>query len=89
MPVFSYPDTVCPINNFHYWTFDTVHPNDIHHDKMCHDFTAKLITMALVELGNSDLRSTPFDNELPVPLQQIRDWDAYVYDPSTNTKLEM
>lgn len=83
IPVFSYPDVVCPIHNKSYWG------NSMHHTKEYHHFTAYLLALAIFELAKSDISETKYDSKLPFPVSRITDWNNYVYDQSSNTKLNL
>jgi len=83
IPIFSYPDVVCPIHNNSYWG------NDMHHSKEYHHFTAYLLALAIFELAKSDISITKFDSELPFPVKKIKNWNNYIYDPSTDSKLRL
>lgn len=100
----SYIDTVCPFvlgdlaptprlghapNAF--WG------RGVHHAPEFHDFTAVLLSHAIFEYAMHDISETDMDGELPtwmphqrrIDKQQIADWNSYVYNPITDTSLDL
>jgi hypothetical protein len=80
IPVFSYPDVVCPINNNSYWG------KSMHHSKEYHQFTAYLLALSIYELAKRDISETSLDAQLPFPVGRIKEWNDYIYDRSTDIK---
>jgi hypothetical protein len=83
IPIFSYPDTICPIHNNSYWG------GIMHHSKEYHKFTAYLLALSIFHMSKSDVSETKFDSELPFPIARIKAWNNYIHDPSTDDKLTL
>lgn len=85
IPVLSYPDVVCPISrsNNSYWGAV------MHHSREYHHFTAYIIALSIAKLSESDISNTSVDEALPFPVTRIHEWNDYIYDPSSDTKLSL
>lgn len=83
IPIFSYPDVVCPIRNESLWG------RTMHHSKEHHKFSAYLLARSLRAIARQDTSETQFDDMLPLPAGRIKEWNSYVYNSSSDNKLTL